>query len=204
VDLHTLFLLALTPFAVVLLIVEYRIVRKPRAKRTAREQKFLESEMRAGAAYRKGALTTLPIATVVVAVILAFVVIPLWLTPRLVTLAAILTVGAVVIGIGGVVAAIYFNSSRGKRWIDETNQRFATAADQSRPTWFISGRAGILAGSLFTAIGLAFVVTQLLDPGLDVGFVLPAFIVLIGAAALVGGLAQRHGERATGHEEPSK
>jgi len=53
-----------------------------------------------------------------------------------------------------------------------------------------------------TAIGLAVVLAQVLDPGLDVGFVLPAIIVLIGAA-LVGGLAQRHGERAKGHEEPS-
>lgn len=197
---QTLFFLALLPVAAVLIVIEYRIVRKPRAERSAREQKFIETDMKASAAYRRGALAVLPIAAAVMAVVLAFCVIPLWLTPRLVTLAIILTIGAVVIGIAGVLAAIFFHSSRGKNWIDKTNTKFATAADQSRPTWFISGKAGIIAGSIFAAIGLAFVVAQLLVPRLTIGFILPAVIVIIGAAALVGGLAQRHGERADTHQ----
>ncbi|HEY4268649.1 MAG TPA: hypothetical protein VGM94_10705 [Galbitalea sp.] len=192
---QTLILVGLFPVAAVLLLIEYRIMRKPRAQRTVRQQKFLEADVRASAAYRKSTLRVLPVIVIVFACLMLVLSVPYWLSPPHRVVGFVLTAAAVVFGVAGAVAARFFLSAKGREWIDRTNSRFANAAENSQPHWFINFKAGLAIGIVFAALGLALLTLQILNPTSVIGFVLPSIIFLVGLAALVAGVAQRHTEQ---------
>lgn len=190
-------LLVLFPLAAVLLVIEYRIMRKPRAERTARQQALLDADIKSSASYRRRTLRAYPALVAVFAIVVVVLAIPYWFMPRHFVTAIIVTVSAVVLGVAGLIAERFFLSAKGGAWIEKTNREFADAAEHSQPHWFISFKAGIAVGTVFTLLGLALVAVQIVDTQALIGFVLPAVVFLAGIAALVAAIAQRKIARAS-------
>lgn len=184
---------ALLVIAIGIVIFEYRIMRKPAAQRSAREQRFIASDRRVGKAWKSATTRVAPILSIVLFALLLLVSIPLWIDGD-VSAAVTITIIAI-LGIVGMLMLLRFVVARQRtpEWKEQQDSAQARADEAGYPRFFINGRAGIGLGTGFTVLGAVLLVVQLILGGPVSDIVLPVIILVVGVLAILAAVSQRRG-----------
>jgi len=188
-------LVGLFILAIPLLVVEMHIMRKPEAERTERERNFLRKDRAAARAQNWFSAHVSPWIAIGVAIIGLVVLIPLW--SRRPGLALVMTVVYVVLILGALVLWVFVLRKRGRAWREHQKAQQAAADAAGHPRFFISGKAGLWAGSIALALGIAALVFFIVTGG---GLLLPTLLCVFGVVFLVLGVIQFRAERSASSE----
>ncbi len=152
--------------SIVVIVIEARVMRKPQAERSEREQRFLRADRAVARGYQTYGRSVAPWVAVGGAVLGLLVTIPFWLEGR-VGPALGLTVLFVVLG-GGMLlfwSTVLRHRGPGSAWRQREDERTAEADAAGRPRWFVSVKAGWWLSAAMTAFGLVFLVTPMATGG---------------------------------------
>jgi membrane protein implicated in regulation of membrane protease activity len=177
--------------ALVLLVVEAIIMRKPEDQRSDRERRFLRADRAVARGQQWYARNIAPWLAIAVALIGILAVLPLWFDGRI-GLAAGLTAMFVVLALAMVALWVFVLRRRGAEWRRRQDEATAQADREGRPRWFVSGKSGVALGVGFLAFGglmIAVAAMQHTSPWLAV--IISAAGVLLLVLALVQSRAER-------------
>jgi drug/metabolite transporter (DMT)-like permease len=180
----------------VLMAIEWRIMRKPASQRTQRERRYMAGSRKAAKGVNQTAMKVLPWIMVVGAGLVLLLTIPFWITQNTGTAWLLTAIGAVSLG-----AAFFFRwfyrRRRGPDWWAKQEQANAVADEQGSPRWVGSTRGGIVFGSFLAAAGVVFLALGMMNGGEDplTSRALPIALVVGGVLFIAGSLAQRRRER---------
>ncbi len=178
--------------SVVLIAVEGRIMHKPESERSDRERRFMQVDRAVGRANQSYARNVAPWLVVGLAVVGLAITIPFWAEGKT-GAAAGLTGFFLVFGVGAIVfwALVLRKRGRGSAWREDQDRQQREADAAGRPRWFVSVKAGWLLGGMFTAIGIAALVTSLIGGG---GFITASILLAVGILFLVMVVIQQRAE----------
>ena len=180
----------------VLLVVEWRIMRKPQSKRSDRERRYMTGSRKFAKGYNKVAMKVGPIVMIVNGALLLLLSVLFWMQEQW-GLAWMFTGLGVISIAGAVLLRVFIKKRRGPEFWAKWEEGNRRADEEGYPRWFGSTKGGIAVGIGFLVLGAAMLALNLglRSDDLMMGRVLPVVILVFGAFCLVGALAQQQRER---------
>jgi hypothetical protein len=186
----------LLPAGLILMAIDWRIMRKPDSQRSERERRYMARSRRIAKGYNRVAMKVLPWFMVGLGAVSLAVSIPIWISGRSELGWLFVGLGAVSV-VAGLAFRWLFRRRRGPDFWSRLDEANRAADEKGYPRLVGSIRAGIAFGVLGILSGAGLLALGLVNESADpmTGRVMPVVAMLAGALFLFGSLAQRRHER---------